>query len=270
MSQKGFDYEQKTWGQTKVGLSPFCLGASRLKLALDDLKEVEGRVLEAGCGGGGMAKAVKFYRPELEVAGIDISQRAIGQAKRQSQGVSFKVGSVYNLPYKTDSLAAVLSFDLLEHLEEPSKFLKEARRVLKPGGVFSGFVPLEGSFFSIYFWLDKLGWQAKKRLVGHIQNYSLAQINRLFKEAGLKLDKKSYLHYFLFQLTDFGYHVFLCLWPRKIDCSVEDYLARTSGLKTRLIGLLKNSLALAFYLENRLFSFLPGGGLYFKAKNQNP
>ena len=84
-----FDYESKTWGGAKVRLSPLYLGASRLKFALEDLKNIRGRVLEVGCGAGGMAKAIKFYRPDLEVLAVDISRGAISEANREPKGVNF-------------------------------------------------------------------------------------------------------------------------------------------------------------------------------------
>ncbi len=46
------------------------------------------------------------------------------------------------LPYKNESFYYVIMGQLLEHLEDPSKYLKEAMRVLKIGGVLALSVPL--------------------------------------------------------------------------------------------------------------------------------
>ncbi|NIN65623.1 MAG: methyltransferase, partial [Anaerolineae bacterium] len=48
-----------------------------------------GQVLEVGCGAGGMARAIKARRPDLDVYGCDISRTAIGMAQRNPGGVTF-------------------------------------------------------------------------------------------------------------------------------------------------------------------------------------
>lgn len=44
------------------------------------------------------------------------------------------VGDIHNLPFKNNSVDAVLCLSVLEHVEEPSKAVKEIYRSLKPGG----------------------------------------------------------------------------------------------------------------------------------------
>ncbi|MCK5644624.1 MAG: hypothetical protein KAJ19_27750, partial [Gammaproteobacteria bacterium] len=50
-----FDYESKVWGGHEVMVTPTYLGALRLRYCLEDLRGIYGRVLEVGCGAGGMA-----------------------------------------------------------------------------------------------------------------------------------------------------------------------------------------------------------------------
>lgn len=54
-----FDYQEKVWGGTKLKLSPKYLAYLRLKYTLDDLKKVKGKILDAGCGGGGVFQSDK-------------------------------------------------------------------------------------------------------------------------------------------------------------------------------------------------------------------
>lgn len=44
------------------------------------------------------------------------------------------VGDIHNLPFKDNSIDAILCMNVLEHVEEPSKAVKEIYRSLKPGG----------------------------------------------------------------------------------------------------------------------------------------
>lgn len=44
------------------------------------------------------------------------------------------VGDIHNLPFKDNSIDSILCISVLEHVEEPSKAVKEIYRSLKPGG----------------------------------------------------------------------------------------------------------------------------------------
>lgn len=264
---KQFDYESKTWGGARVRISPLYLGTSRLKFALEDLKNIRGKVLEVGCGAGGMAKAIKFYRPDLDVWGIDVSKGAISEAKRDPQGVKFSLGDAYQLPFKDKNLEAVLMFDLLEHLDDPLESLREVHRVLKPKGVFSAFTPIEGSILSIHRWAKKLfHLTSKEKYGGHIQQYTLEELLRLLKQSHLKFLKKRYFGHFFLQLVDFAYFTFLSLWGKNVPYSVEGYLARERGLRRNLIALIKSTIAVISYFESKIFWFLPASGVHLTAR----
>lgn len=282
-----FDYESKTWGGAEVRLSPFYLGASRLKFALEDLKNVEGmdsrrstelsrspgsprRVLEVGCGAGGMAKAIKFYRPDLEVYGIDISKAAISEAKRDPQGVKFSLGDAHRIPFEDESSDAVVMFDLLEHLDAPEDALREVRRVLKPKGILSAFTPIEGNILSIHGLARKLfGFIPKERYGGHIQQYTLPELKVLLEKTGLKFLRKRYFGHLFNQLVDFAYFTLLYLRGRNVPYTVEGYLVREKGLKRNLIAGVKSAIAAISYFESAIFGSLPASGVHLTAEKSS-
>ena len=190
MKKVDFDYESKIWGNTDVRLSPKYLGALRLKYCLDALKSLKGAVLEIGCGAGGMSKAVKFYRPDLMLYGVDISKSAIQAAKNDSQGVEFRVGDAYAVPFKDKLFDAIILFDILEHVESPLLVLKEVRRLLKPNGILHAFIPCEGEPYTLHSISAKLGWRPKKMYAGHIQEFTEENIEIMYKKTGFEVVKK--------------------------------------------------------------------------------
>ena len=259
-----FDYQKKIWGGGDIRLSPTYLAYLRLKYCLDGLKTVKGRVLEAGCGGGGFAKAIKHYREDLEVYGIDISKKAIDFARKKPEGVKFKTGNLYELPYKSDYFDAVVVTDVLEHLKSPNVALGEIRRVLKSKGVFSLFVPLEGSLFSLHFWLAKLRWRAKERLAGHIQKFSIKDIERLLKANGFKVDTLRYSVHLLGQIVDIGFYSLIDLLDKKPTVGLEQ------GLEERPIyRFFKNLVTTITNLESQILYFVPGAGVHIKCTKIN-
>lgn len=101
------------------------------------------RVLDIACGPGGWVLDAAFARPDIEVAGIDISDKMIryANARAQSQkraNASFGVMDItHSLEFSDESfdlinarlLVAVLFRDSWPHL------LSECQRLLKPGGI---------------------------------------------------------------------------------------------------------------------------------------
>jgi len=78
----------------------------------------EGRVLDIG---GGTAH-IKEFRPDTMSTDIQLFP-----------GIDV-VADAHRLPFRNEFFAGVVMLDVLHHLERPIEFLKEASRVLKPGG----------------------------------------------------------------------------------------------------------------------------------------
>jgi SAM-dependent methyltransferase len=93
-------------------------------------------VLDAGCGTGGLIRRLAADHPGWQWTGVDLSPLAIGLARQRCPvGTDLREVSVTALPFGDGAFDAVVSADVLYHVEDDATALREFFRVLRPGGV---------------------------------------------------------------------------------------------------------------------------------------
>ncbi|WP_431237371.1 methyltransferase domain-containing protein [Mycolicibacterium aichiense] len=98
------------------------------------------RVMDLGSHTGGRSVAW-FERYGLaHISGVDVREEFIAAARQfaEVKGISadFTLGVGERLPFEDESFDAIVSFDVLEHVQNVEATMAECRRVLKPGGAF--------------------------------------------------------------------------------------------------------------------------------------
>ena len=94
-----------------------------------------GRLLDAGCGSGGMLAFLQERMGDLDVAGIDAAEHAVQHCHRRGL-CTVQSGTVEELPFAAAVFDAVLSLDVLYHAGvNQERALAEMGRVLRPDGL---------------------------------------------------------------------------------------------------------------------------------------
>jgi SAM-dependent methyltransferase len=120
----------------------------------------EGYILEAGSGLG----ATLFFLRDLgfNMIGLDYAENALHAVHAYDPGVIQQAGDVHALPYRDNSLHGYLSFGVLEHFEHgPGPALREANRVLVPGGVIVLTIPYPNVVHRLVHWKRRFAGQSQ-------------------------------------------------------------------------------------------------------------
>ena len=116
----------------------------------------DGVILEAGSGLGAVLLTLQplGYR----VHGLDYALGALRATREYEASLPLTAGDVHQLPYATGSLAAYLSFGVLEHFEQGmAPALREAYRALRPGGLLVLTIPYPN-------WLERaVRWRKRRQ-----------------------------------------------------------------------------------------------------------
>jgi SAM-dependent methyltransferase len=131
-------------------------------------------VLEVGCGAGGFLAQLSRLFPGATVRGVEPSDAA--RAGAVARGYDVSEGLFQDLSAADGSADVLVALDVLEHCEDDSAALAEARRVLRPGGVLVLTVPALPSM-----------WSEHDRVNGHHRRYTRGDLAARARAAGLEV-----------------------------------------------------------------------------------
>lgn len=94
----------------------------------------DARILDAGCGTGGLLRFLGEAEPAWRLRGIDLSPLACERARRRTTAEVLEA-SATALPFEDECFDAIVSADVLPQVERPIEIVAELARCTRPGGV---------------------------------------------------------------------------------------------------------------------------------------
>ncbi len=169
----------------------------RLAVIFDEMltEQIAGeRMLDLGCGSGWFSR--RAVERGASLISLDISE-SLARITSKSTGTDGVTGEGGLLPFSPQSFDIVVSSEVLEHMDEPERGIKEVERVLKPGGVFVMTTPNRR-----WLWLVNLATRLKLRPYEGYENFlGFTELRLIMADAGLNVEQHFGFHPWPFQIT---------------------------------------------------------------------
>lgn len=113
------------------------------------------RVLEIGVGIG--ADYLEWLKAGAQATGIDLSSGSIDRARRRCETAGYttdlRVSDAEHLPFPENTFDIVYSYGVMHHSPDTAQCIREAFRVLKPGGTLRIMIYHHPSLTGLMLWL---------------------------------------------------------------------------------------------------------------------
>jgi MPBQ/MSBQ methyltransferase len=120
------------WETGTKGAREACENLMEKLLSL--VPDKSGTILDVACGVGATTRhLLKSYAPE-RVTAVDLAEKNLEVARRNAPGCAFRQMNATRLDFPAGTFDTVICVEAAFHFQPRSRFISEARRVLKPGG----------------------------------------------------------------------------------------------------------------------------------------
>lgn len=104
---------------------------------LELIPDKRGSILDVACGKGGTTSHLLRYYPPEQIVGIDVSEKQLNSCSEKAPKCTFLPMDATDLHFEDDSFDNIICVEAAFHFDTRDDFLREAHRVLKPGGAIS-------------------------------------------------------------------------------------------------------------------------------------
>jgi len=140
----------------------------------------DSKVLDVGCAMGGFLDYLHKHGLN-NLYGIDLIEDYVSYAKKKGD-YNIKLGSAESIPFDDNSFDLLIMDQVMEHLVEPMKAFREAKRVLVDGGLLCIGVPDASRYDEIYFF--DFYWFLMRE---HLQHFDVEHLKLLAEMEGFEL-----------------------------------------------------------------------------------
>lgn len=134
-----------------------------------------GTIVDLGCSTGYLLEDLQHAHPSASLIGVDLVASGLVKAHAAVPAARLLQSDVCDLPLADASADAILSANLLEHVPDDVQALREAARVIRPGGYVALIVPAGPSTYDYY-----------DRFLGHERRYARGELADKCRRAGLE------------------------------------------------------------------------------------
>ena len=196
------------------------------RLLCQDAGKNEMRVFDLGSGQGDLVQMLAPLLPKAQFVGAELSESGVAISKRKIPNAVFVVADIFQPPPALNEFAGWASHavcsEVLEHVDDPVAFLRQARTYLGerarlivtvPGGPMSAF----------------------DRHIGHRQHFDRAKLSFILEEAGYAVERTYLTGFPFFNL----YRLLVIARGKRLARDVESGTGKSSGLASVAMNLFR-------------------------------
>lgn len=105
-----------------------------MEILFSRLPRSGGKILDVACGQGATTRYISTKVPSDQIVAINISPAQLLKAAVNAPGVDFRLMSATEMDFPDASFDVIVCVEAVHHFATRAKFLKDAFRILKPGG----------------------------------------------------------------------------------------------------------------------------------------
>jgi len=169
-------------------------------IVLGEINEQDNTILDIGCGEGIMLEKLIRHYPHKKIIGLDIMPENIQICT--NLGLPIQLGDIYHLDIPNNSIDVVILMEVIEHLLDPSRAVKEIIDALKPGGKLIIVFPNDASFLLARI----LTLKFKEALYdpGHQKQWTHRKIRELLRSTGLETNRSISIPFWFWPISLHG------------------------------------------------------------------
>jgi ubiquinone/menaquinone biosynthesis C-methylase UbiE len=146
-------------------------------------------MLDAGCGEGITLEKIMTTFPQARVEGLDSDPENIAICR--THNLPAVQGSLYNLPYPNEDFDSCLLMEVIEHLDDPQKAIKELARVMRPKGRLVIVFPKDKAMLMAR--IACLRFREAMFDPGHVRQWNIRDVSKLLSECALTMETARHL-----------------------------------------------------------------------------